>query len=700
MKLVIVESPTKAKTIQKYLGGDFRVLASGGHVCDLPEKSLGIDIEHDFKPEYVLVKEKKDLIKRLKQAVKDSDAVYLATDPDREGEAISWHLSNVLELPHGDNRIEFNEISSRAVNAALKTPREINMNLVNAQQARRVLDRLVGYKISPILNKKIKQGLSGGRVQSAALKMIVDREREIRAFKPEEYWNIFAYLQKQGKVTAMKAALADFDGKKIKVKNGDEANKITEALKKALYKVDAVKRGVSRSKPNAPFTTSTLQQDGASRLSITAPEVMKIAQQLYEGIELEGEGHTALVTYIRTDSVRVSPEAQSAALNFIKEHYGADYAPKKPNIYTTKSANVQDAHEAIRPITLARTPESLKTMLSRNQYRLYKLIYDRFLASQMSEAVYNTLNVHITGETEEGGYGFKITGKTVIFKGYTIAYENDKEEDEEGGDKLPNLTEGENLNLKEIKSEQKFTKAPPRYTDSTFIKAMEENGIGRPATYASVVSILAKREYTSKDGKQLVPTQLGETVVEFMEKNFADIVDIKFTASMENDLDTIVNGTEWQKVIADFYPPFEKSLIKAYAGEKKVKLEEEVTDVICDKCGANMVVRNGKYGKFLACPNYPRCKNIKNFVEPVGKCPRCGGDIVKKHTKNGKIFYGCGNYPECDFMSWELPAPIFCPDCRHVMRMIIKDGKTKYVCTNKECNKTVVPERQEEKKDE
>ncbi|MGN1043129.1 MAG: type I DNA topoisomerase, partial [Christensenellales bacterium] len=647
MKLVIVESPTKAKTIQKYLGKDFRVLASGGHVCDLPEKSLGIDIEHDFQPEYVQVKEKKDLIKRLKQAVKESDAVYLATDPDREGEAISWHLSNVLELPKGENRIEFNEISSRAVSSALKSPREINMNLVNAQQARRVLDRLVGYKISPILNKKIKQGLSGGRVQSAALKMIVDREREIRAFKPEEYWNIYAFLLKQGKSTAMKSTLADFNGKKIKITSGEQSGKITEALKRAVYKVDTVKRGVSKSKPGAPFTTSTLQQDGASRLSITAPEVMKIAQQLYEGIELEGEGHTALVTYIRTDSVRVSPEAQDSALEFIKETFGAEYAPKKPNVYTAKGANVQDAHEAIRPITLTRTPESLKTKLNRNQYRLYKLIYDRFLASQMAEAVYNTLNVRISADAEEGQYGFKISGKAVIFKGYTVAYENDKDEEEEGNDKLPNLEEGEALALKEVKEEQKFTKAPPRYTDSTFIKAMEENGIGRPATYASVVSTLAKREYTSKDGKQLVPTQLGETVVEFMEKNFADIVDVKFTASMEDDLDAVVNGTKWQKIISDFYPPFEKSLAKAYSGEKKVKLEEEVTDVVCDKCGANMVVRTGRFGKFLACPNYPKCKNIKNFVESVGKCPRCGGDIVKKHTKNGKIFYGCGNYPEC-----------------------------------------------------
>lgn len=693
MKLVIVESPTKAKTIQKYLGSGFKVLASGGHVCDLPEKSLGIEVENEFKPEYVLVKDKKELIKKLKQAAKESDGVYLATDPDREGEAISWHLSNVLDLGDRAQRIEFNEISNRAVNAALQIPRSINMNLVNAQQARRVLDRLVGYKISPILNQKIKQGLSGGRVQSAALKMIVDREREIRAFVPEEYWNIFAMLLKKGKTAPLKAALNDLNGKKLKVTEGAQAQEILDKLNTAAYVVDSVRRGVSKSRPNAPFTTSTLQQDASSRLQITAPEVMKIAQQLYEGIDLEGEGHTALVTYIRTDSVRVSPDAQAAALEFIKKSYGDDYAPAKPNFYSAKGSNVQDAHEAIRPITLDRSPESLKNRLSRNQYRLYKLIYDRFLASQMAEAVYNTLNVHISGTAGSGEvYGFKITGKTVVFKGFTVAYETEKEEDEASGDKLPNLEEGETLSLKELKHEQKFTKAPPRYTDATFIKAMEENGIGRPATYASVVSVLAKRDYTQKDGKQIAPTALGETVVMFMEKNFSDIVDVQFTASMETELDEIVNGTKWQEIISRFYPPFVKSLNKAYAAEKKVKLEEEVTDVICEKCGANMVIRSGKYGKFLACPNFPKCRNIKNIVESVGKCPRCGGDIVKKKTKNGKVFYGCGSYPECDFMSWELPAPIFCPDCRHVMRMAVKDNKTKYVCTNKGCGRTIIPE--------
>lgn len=696
MKLVIVESPTKAKTIQKYLGKDYRVLASGGHVCDLPEKSLGIDVDDDFKPSYVMVKEKKDTVKRLKAAVKESEQTFLATDPDREGEAISWHLSNVLDLGDDAQRIEFNEISNRAVNAAIKNPRHINMNLVNAQQARRVLDRLVGYKISPILNQKIKQGLSGGRVQSAALKMIVDREREIRAFVPEEYWNIYAMLTKLGKTTAFKATLADKNGKKIKIDNGIAAQQTEDELLKGEYTVESVKRGESKSHPGAPFTTSTLQQDGSNRLGITAPEVMKLAQQLYEGVNVEGSGLTALVTYIRTDSVRVSAEAQKEAKEYIEKNFGSEYAPEKYNYYTTKSANVQDAHEAIRPISLAVTPESINDKVARNLYRLYKLIYDRFLASQMSEAIYNTLNVKIKADCGANRYGFKITGKTIIFKGFTIVYEHDKEEDDDNGtQKLPDFAEGEKLNLKEIKKEQKFTKPPTRFSDATLIKAMEENGIGRPATYANVLSVLSHRDYVEKEGKLLKPTQLGETVTQFMEKNFADIVDVQFTASMENKLDDVVNGNKWQDVLASFYPHFNECITKAYFGEKKVKMEEEVTDVICDKCGAHMVVRNGKFGKFLACPNYPKCKNIKNIVEPVAECPRCHGDIVKKHTKNGKVFYGCANYPECDFMSWELPAPIFCPVCRNVMKIVVKDNKKQYVCINKNCGHVEYPKTEE-----
>jgi DNA topoisomerase-1 len=689
--LVIVESPSKAKTIQKYLGNDFKVLASSGHVCDLPEKSLGIDIENNYEPNYVVSKDKnkKAIIKSLKDAVKVSDEVYLAADPDREGEAISWHLSKVLALGEDAKRIVFNEISPKAIKSAIETPRKINISLVDAQQARRIIDRLVGYKISPILNKKIKQGLSGGRVQSAALKMLVDREREIRAFVPEEYWNMYAMLLSGS--STLKALLIDEDGKKLKVDNGDQAESIFNSVTHAKqWIIDKVVRGSSKSHPNAPFTTSTLQQDGSNRLQLTAPDVMKIAQQLYEGIDIPGEGHTALVTYIRTDSVRVSADSQKEALSYIENQYGEDYAPKKPNFYASKGGNVQDAHEAIRPISLERTPDSIKDKISRNQYRLYKLIYERFLASQMCDAKYATLNVHINSECEEHNYGFKVTGRTVVFKGYTAVYDNEKEEDETRNDKLPNLQENDILELKEVTKEQKFTKAPPRFNDASLVKAMEESGVGRPSTYATVISTLSKRKYTEKEAKAIKPTALGETVTEFMEANFENIVDVGFTADMENKLDGIENGVDWHSVIQNFYPGFLEKIKKAYLGDKKLKVEDEVTDVICEKCGANMVIKNGKFGKFLACPNYPTCKNIKSIVEKAGICPRCGGDVVKKRTRNGKIFYGCGNYPKCDFMSWEQPAPYFCPNCSSVMRVVESEGVKKYICVNKQCNHTEI----------
>ncbi|MDD3947059.1 MAG: type I DNA topoisomerase [Clostridia bacterium] len=692
MKLVIVESPSKAKTIQKYLGAGYKVMASGGHICDLPEKTLGVDTEHNFKPEYVINQSKKDLIKKLKQTVKESDEVYLATDPDREGEAISWHLSNTLGLGDKENRIEFNEISNKAVVQAINKPRKINLNLVDAQQARRVLDRLVGYKVSPILSRKIKTGLSGGRVQSAALKMIVDREREIKAFVPEEYWNINAILLKAGtKSPLIKAALADKGGKKIKVGSEAETKNILAELEDAHWSINSVKRGTSKSRPQAPFMTSTLQQDGSQKLGLTAPQVMQVAQQLYEGVELGGEGQTAFVTYIRTDSVRVAADMQQATLQFIKEKYGAEYVPSKPNYYATKSQNAQDAHECIRPISLERTPESVKDKLQRNQYKLYKLIYDRFIASQMKDAEYNTLTVRVEAKSQSGAkYGFKLGGKTLIFKGFTIVYEVDKPEEEEMSSNLPDLREGEELSLKEIKTEQKFTKPPTRFSDATLVKAMEENGIGRPSTYASVISVLAKREYTVKEQKFIRPTNLGETVTEFMETFFNNIVDSKFTADMEKDLDEIERGVEWQSILKAFYPDFTKDIKKAAANEKKLTLIEEVSDVVCEKCGANMVVKEGKYGKFLACPNYPRCKNIKSIIVPVGVCPACGGTVTKCHSRSGKVFYGCSNYPKCKFMSWEIPAPIFCPVCNNTMRIVESGGKKQYVCTNRTCKHVVL----------
>ena len=689
MKLIIIESPNKAKTIQKYLGSDYKVLASGGHICDLPEKSLGIDVENGFQPEYIINKDKKDSIRNMRNAVNAASEVYLATDPDREGEAISWHLAKVLEIEGRKNRIEFNEISQKAVMKALEQPREINIKLVDSQQARRVLDRLVGYKISPILNKKIKRGLSAGRVQSAALKMIVDREREIRAFVPEEYWNIYGYFVKKGSDITFRAQFMDWNGKKIKVNNENSAKNVAKEMEICTYTVDKVTKGTRKIHPQPPFTTSTLQQDGSYKLGLTAPQVMQVAQQLYEGIDVPGEGHVALVTYILTDSVRLSPESQYAAINYIKAQFGDKYAPSKPNVYKTKNANVQDAHEAIRPITLDRTPESLKDKINRNQYRLYKLIYERFLASQMTDAVYNTLNVHISGVSEKGALGFQLTGKTKKFAGYTSVYEIVEENDEkEDSQKLPELEEGDTLRLSSSKIEKKMTKAPSRYTDASLVKAMEENGIGRPSTYASVISVLAKREYTAKEQKAIKATPLGEAVTDFMTMYFKHIVDTKFTASMESQLDTIEEGkTEWQDLVASFYPSLDKHCREAMIDGKKVKLEHEETGLVCEKCGAPMILREGKFGKFYGCSNYPTCRNIVNMEnEVVGKCPDCGGDVIKRRTKGGKIFYGCSNYPGCKFMSWEIPAPFYCPECGSIMRVVVKKDKTEYICTNKQCN--------------
>ena len=706
-QLIIVESPSKAKTIQKYLGGEVTVLASKGHVCDLPQRTLGIDVENGFKPQYIVTPDKEETIKKLSQAVKKYEKVYLATDPDREGEAISWHLKNTLGI-EGDNvRIEFNEISSKAVRAAMEKPREIDMNLVDSQQARRVLDRLVGYKISPILSRKIKankkSGLSAGRVQSAALKMIVDRENEIRAFKPEEYWSIAALLIKDGakriKANLFKAAFNDIDGEKHKVPDGAEAERITSMMRRADYIVDDVKKSVATTKPAPPFTTSTLQQEANHKLNMTADRAIRVAQQLYEGVNVGDEGLHALITYIRTDSVRVSPDFARATLRFIEENYGSEYAPNSPNVYKT-SENAQDAHEAIRPISLERTPKSLEGKIDRDQYRLYKLVYERYLASQMKSAQFNTMRVHITGEAEEK-LGFVVKGRSVKFKGFTAVYTSTAETEDDGVemDTMPDLNVGEKLLLDDIQSEQKFTKPPSRYTDATLVKAMEENGIGRPSTYASIISVLAKREYTEKESKCIKPTQLGEVVCEYMEKNFPDIMSLDFTARLEGALDKIAEGGQhWQELIGAFYPRLQRFIDRAYKSGGGSRLPDEESDVICDKCGARMVIKDGKYGRFLACPNYPDCKNIKKLVEAVGQCPKCGGIVTKKITKSGKIFYGCNNYPACDFTSWDLPAPKFCPECGSTMRVAVRDEKKYYVCTNRACkHRETAPDGAEDK---
>lgn len=691
MKLVIVESPSKAKTIEKYLGSGYKVMASGGHVCDLPTKRLGVDIEHNFEPEYEINPDKKETIEKLKKALQNSDEVFLATDPDREGEAISWHLKNVLGIDKDNIRVEFNEISKKAVSKALSgEPRKLNFNLINSQQARRVLDRLVGYKISPIISKKIKSGLSAGRVQSVALKMIVEREREIEAFKPEEYWNFFAFLLSQNK-TKLKCILSDKNKKKLKVRSKQELDELLANIDNAKFFVDSVKRAESISKPQPPFTTSTMQQDASHKLNLSSPQIMQLAQQLYEGIEIPGEGHVALVTYIRTDSVRVSDDAKAEAKQYILSKYGEKYVPEKYNDYHSK-AGAQDAHEAIRPISLDRTPEEMQKKLSRNHYRLYKLIYERFLASQMTEALYDTLTVRVAADCKSGDqYGFSLKGKSLKFDGYTAVYSQaqiqSKDEDDEEISLLPNLVEGENLSLIEYKYEQKFTKPPARYTDASLVKAMEENGIGRPSTYASIISVLNKRQYVEKENKCFKPTALGIVVVDTMNKYFEDIMDYKFTANMESILDKIEEGQiEWKKVISDFYPPLKEKLIIASNDGEKFKPEYEVSDVKCEKCGANMVVKSGRYGKFLACPNFPKCRNIKSLAEEVSKCPKCGKSIVKRRSKKGKIFYSCTGYPDCDFISWEIPAPIFCPKCNSTMYMKKTKEAVVYTCINKLCN--------------
>lgn len=682
MKLIIVESPHKAKTISKYLGSGYRVVASKGHVSDLPQKTMGIDVKNNFKPEYVISPDKKPVIDMIKKDIAHCDTVYLAADPDREGEAISWHLANVCDIKEKNVRIVFNEISKKAVQAALQNPREINMGLVDAQQARRVLDRLMGYELSPIISQQVKGGRSAGRVQSVALKMVVDREREIRSFKPQEYWTINAHLLKDSKSQSLKCEFIDIDGKKCKVEDKQTADSVIEGSKAGKWIVDGVKRAQSFSKPAPPFTTSTMQQDAISKLGMSASSVTQTAQRLYEGVEIPGEGQVALVTYIRSDSVRVSEDAQKEALAFIAENYGKEYCPKRPNVYATGSG-AQDAHEAIRPITLARTPESLKDKLAKADYRLYKLIYDRFVASQMSNAIYDTLTVHIVSQSDKN-YGYTLKGKVCVFKGFTSAYQSgDKEENAK---ELPNINEGEQLTLKEIKGEQKFTKPPQRYTDGSFIKAMEENGIGRPSTFEKTITVLYKRTYIEKDGKFMKPTELGELVCDQLVKDFPDIMDTKFTATMESNLDKIEEGNiKWYDVIADFYGDFHSKVLSVKYHGNRVKPKDEVSDVICEKCGAHMVVKDSRFGKFLACPNFPKCRNTKPLGEAVAKCPMCQGDVVKKISKKGATFYSCTNYPTCTFISWDLPAPYLCPQCKSTMKVVSSRGVTRYVCTNKDC---------------
>ena len=687
--LVIVESPAKAKTIKKYLGKGYDVVASMGHVRDLPEKRLSVDIKNNFEPKYSIVKGKSTLVKELKEKAKKAEKILLATDPDREGEAISWHLAYILKLDLNDkNRITFNEITKTGVDAGIKDPRSVDIDLVNAQQARRVLDRLVGYKLSPFLSQKIHKGLSGGRVQSVALRIIVDREEEIRKFVPEEYWSIDAQFIPKGSRKAFSAVFyGDLDGK-IKIEKEEQANKILADLENASYKISKLKKGKRKKSPAPPFITSTLQQEASRKLGFQAKRTMRAAQELYEGIEIENMGAVGLITYMRTDSLRVSEDAISAARNVILEKWGEKYMPKKARHFKTKS-NAQDGHEAIRPTMPELFPEKIKKSLSSDQFKVYKLIWERFMASQMSECIHSVTQADITSVSEnKKPYIFKASGYTVDFDGFTVLYTEGKDSAEEKAKALPELSENMPLKLKSMDSNQHFTEPPPRYTEASLIKALEEDGIGRPSTYASIISTITSREYVSKEGKALKPTELGEVITKLMKERFPKIVNLKFTAQMESDLDSIEEGkNDWKDTLSEFYGDFAKTLEKAKEEMKDVKitLKEDETGEICDKCGKPMVVKYGRFGRFIACSGYPECKNIKKIVNEIGvKCPKCGGEVIKRKSKRGRFFFGCNNYPNCDFVSWDEPTNEKCPQCG---KMLFKKNtkKPKIYCEDKEC---------------
>lgn len=691
--LVIVESPAKAKTIGKYLGKNYIVEASMGHLRDLPKSQLGVDVDNEFSPKYITIRGKGDLLDKLKKLAKKSDKVYLATDPDREGEAISWHLAHILKIPSTEKcRIEFNEITKEAVKGSIKKSREINQNLVDAQQARRILDRLVGYEISPILWKNIKWGLSAGRVQSAALKLICDREEEIKAFVPKEYWTVECKLIKDKKKFPVN--LVQYKNKKLEINTEDEADKVIKDLKSGNYVVKDVKKADKQKNPLPPFTTSTLQQDANKKLNYMTKKTMMIAQQLYEGVEIKGHGTIGLITYMRTDSVRISSEAQEKALDFIKGTYGEKYAPDKPRVYRGKK-NIQDAHEAIRPTYIEITPEIAKENLTNDAYKLYSLIWKRFLASQMSSCLLNTNTITITN----GDYKLRATGSIVKFEGFMKIYEYSTEEENQDV-LLPELEKDEVLEEDSLTPKQHFTQPPSRYTEASFVKLLEEKGIGRPSTYVPTISTLtSSRNYVVRDKKQLVPTELGFIVNNIMSEYFKEIVDTDFTAEMELKLDSVEEGTEnWTKIVGEFFTPLKTSLEKAESEMSKIVLEDKVSDVPCDKCGRMMVIKHGRFGDFLACPGYPECQNTKPIVHEVdAPCPKCGGKVLLKRSKKGNKFYGCSNYPECDFVSWHEPAKEKCDKCGSFMVYRFSKAKGKYLeCTNGEC-KNKVPVKTEEK---
>ena len=682
-KLVIVESPTKVKSIKKYLGSGYEVMASMGHIRDLPKSKLGVDVEHNFKLQYINMPDKKEVIKKLQEAARESDGVILATDPDREGEAISWHLAHILALDLNDeNRVSFNEITQSGVKKGISNPHKIDLNLVDAQQARRVVDRIVGYKLSPFLWKKVKSGLSAGRVQTVALRLIVEREREIEKFNSEEYWTIDAKLLSARKTFEAKL-YGTADGKKIdEIKNEESANKIVENLKDCEYVVSSIKRGTRNKQPAPPFITSTLQQEASRKLGFTGQRTMKVAQQLYEGVDIEGIGATGLITYMRTDSLRISEEARAAASGYITNTFGADYLPAKPRYFKTKSG-AQDAHEAIRPTVIDLEPDKIKASLTSEQYKLYKLIWSRFIASLMQVCIQNTCAVDI----KAGDYLFKASGYSVKFDGFTVLYVEGRDDDAQDAAALPSMDEGDVLKLKELMPNQHFTQPPARYTEPTLIKALDENGIGRPSTYAPIISNILQRNYIERDKKSLKPTQLGTVISDLIVEYFKKIVDVKFTAGLEKKLDKIGAGElDWISTISDFYEDFDALYKKAEISlnGKRVKVPDVETDVICEKCGRKMVLKNGRFGKFLACPGYPECKNTKPAPEnEVNQpCPKCGAPLIKRVSKKGKKFYGCSNYPNCDFASPGVPTGEICKECGSY---IINGLRGRKYCMNSQC---------------
>lgn len=683
--LVIVESPAKAKTISKFLGKKYKVKASIGHVRDLPKSSLGIDIDNNFTPKYITIRGKGQVVQELKKEAKKSEKVYLATDPDREGEAISWHLAQLLGLDEDEPiRIEFNEITKEAIQKAIKKPRAIDKRLVDAQQARRVLDRLVGYKISPLLWKKIKKGLSAGRVQSVAVKLICDREKEIENFVPQEYWTIKAIMEKNDErfEASFYGAVKDGKEEKIDLPNKEKVDEILNSIIKDNFVVEEVKTGSKKRNPNPPYITSTLQQDASKKLGFSSKKTMALAQQLYEGIEIKGEGVVGLITYIRTDSTRISTEAINMAKSFIIENFGSQYSNGGKNYSNTKK-EAQDAHECIRPTSVLRKPSDIKDSLTRDQYLLYDLIWKRFVSSQMSPAVYDTLSVKLVSNN----YLFKANGSKLKFDGFMKVYGYDKEDEKDKEAEIPALVEGEIIKASNIIPEQHFTQPPSRYTEASLIKTLEELGIGRPSTYSPIITTIINRNYVTLKNKSFHPTELGILVNDLLEEYFNDIVDVKFTADLEEKLDKIAEGDfSWQSVVENFYEHFEKVLKKAEEEITEIKIEDEVTDVVCEKCGRKMVIKHGRYGKFLACPGYPECKNTKPIQDKIGvKCPNCGGDIIKLKSGKGKIFFGCNNYPKCNFMTWDEPIYEKCPNCGFIM--VKKDTKKGLIikCSNENC---------------